>query len=57
MMKDRGSHFTNDLIAEFLDLTGTPNKLTLACSSQENAFVERVNKQVIQYSAPQRISL
>jgi hypothetical protein len=29
---DRGSHFANDLIKEFLDLTGTPHNLTLAYS-------------------------
>ena len=27
---DRGSHFFNDLIKKFLDLTGTPHNLTLA---------------------------
>jgi hypothetical protein len=43
---DRGSHFANDLIKDFLDLTGTPHNLTLAYSSQENAIVERVNKEV-----------
>ena len=39
---DRGSHFANDLIKEFIDLTGTPHNLTLGYSSQENAIVERV---------------
>ena len=43
---DRGSHFDNDLIKEFLDLTGTPHNLILAYSSQENAIVKRVNKEV-----------
>ena len=43
---DRGSHFANDLIKEFLDLTGTPHNHTLAYSSQENAIVEGVNKEV-----------
>ena len=43
---DRGSHFANDLIKEFLDLTDTPHNLTLAYSSQENAIVERVNKEI-----------
>ena len=46
---DRGSHFANDLIKDFLDLTGTPHNLTLAYSSQENAIVERVNKEVNRY--------
>lgn len=43
---DRGSHFANDLIKEFLDLTGTPHNMTLTYSKQENAIVERVNKEV-----------
>ena len=43
---DRGSHFANDLIKDFLDLCGTPHNLTLAYSKQENAIVERVNKEV-----------
>ena len=30
---DRGSHFANDLIKEFIDLTDTPHNLTLAYSS------------------------
>jgi transposase InsO family protein len=43
---DRASHFANDFIKEFLDRTGTPHDLTLAYSKQENAIVERVNKEV-----------
>ena len=43
---DRGSHFANDLIKDFLDLCGTPHNLTLSFSKQENAIVERVNKEV-----------
>ena len=43
---DRGSHFANDMIKEFLDLCGTSHNLTLANSKQENAIVERVNKGV-----------
>ena len=43
---DRGSHCANNLIKEFLDLTGTHQILTLAYSSQENAIVEHVNKEV-----------
>ena len=35
-----------NLIKEFLDLTGTPHNLTLAYSSQENAIIERVNKEI-----------
>ena len=43
---DRGSHFANDLIKDFLDRCGTPHNFTLAYSKQENAIVERVNKEV-----------
>ena len=43
---DRGSHFANELTKELLDLCGTPHNLTLAYSKQENAIVERVNKEV-----------
>ena len=40
---DRGSHSMNEIIREF---TGTPHNLTLAYSKQENAIVDRVNKEV-----------
>ena len=43
---DRGSHFMNDIVEEFLTRTNTPHNLTLAYSKQENAIVERVNKEV-----------
>jgi hypothetical protein len=43
---DRGSHFANELIEGFLKATGTPHNLTLAYSSEENAIVERSNKEV-----------
>ena len=46
---DRGSHFANELIKDFLDLCGTPHNLTLSYSKQENAIVERVNKEVIKH--------
>ena len=43
---DRGSHFANEVIQIFLQLVGVNHNLTLAYSSQENAKVERVNKEV-----------
>ena len=46
---DRGSHFANDLVKQFLIATNTPHNLTLAYSKQENAIVERVNKEVNRY--------
>ena len=46
---DRGSHFANELIKLFLEATGTPHNLTLAYSKQENAIVERSNKEANRY--------
>jgi transposase InsO family protein len=43
---DRGSHFVNSVIREFLTLIGTEHCLTLAYSKEENALVERANKEV-----------
>jgi hypothetical protein len=39
----------NDIVKEFLIRTNTPHNLTLAYSKQENAIVERVNKEVNRY--------
>ena len=49
---DRGPHFANALIAQFLRATGTAQNLTLAYSSQENAIVEK--KQQRDQSPPTR---
>ena len=46
LRSDRGSHFVNSVIKEFLPLVGTQHCLTLAYSSQQNAIVERVNKEI-----------
>jgi hypothetical protein len=46
LRSDRGSHFVNKVIEEFLPLVGTQHCLTLAYSSQQNAIVERVNKEI-----------
>ena len=43
---DRGPHFANAVIKEFMASTGTELKHTLAYSSEENAIVERANKEV-----------
>ena len=43
---DRGPHFANAVIKEFMALLGTELKHTLAYSSEENAIVERANKEV-----------
>jgi transposase InsO family protein len=46
LRSDRGSHFVNSVIKEFLPLVGIQQSLTLAYSSQQNAIVERVNKEI-----------
>jgi hypothetical protein len=43
---DRGFHFVNSVIREILMLIGTEHCLTLAYSKEENALVERANKEV-----------
>ena len=43
---DNGSHFVNTVIQQFLTAVGTQHNLTLAYSSEENALVERCNKEV-----------
>jgi transposase InsO family protein len=46
ILSDRGSHFVNHVIAEFLSYIGTEHCLSLAYSKQENSLVERVNKEI-----------
>lgn len=46
LRSDNGPHFIADLIVEFLALVGIEHCLTLAYSKQENAIVERVNKEI-----------
>ena len=43
---DKGSHFANAVIEHFLAATSTLQNLTLQYSSQENAIVERNNKEI-----------
>jgi transposase InsO family protein len=46
LRSDNGPHFIADVIREFLSLVGTQHCLTLAYSKEENAIVERVNKEI-----------
>ena len=46
LRSDNGSHFVADVIREFLILVGTQHCLTLAYSKEENALVERINKEI-----------
>jgi hypothetical protein len=46
LRSDNGPHFIAEVIKEFLSLVGTQHCLTLAYSKEENAIVERMNKEV-----------
>ena len=46
LRSDNGSHFVNNVIQQFLSAVGVPHNLTLTYSSEENAIVERCNKEV-----------
>jgi transposase InsO family protein len=46
LRSDNRPHFVADVMREFLLLIGTQNCLTLAYSKEENAIVERMNKEI-----------
>ena len=46
LRSDNGPHFIADLIVEFLAMIGIEHCLTLAYSKEENAIVERFNKEI-----------
>jgi transposase InsO family protein len=46
ILSDNGSHFVNEMIKEFLEQVGVEHRLTIAYSKEENAMVERANKEV-----------
>jgi hypothetical protein len=46
LRSDNGPHFIADVIREFLSLVGVEHCLTLAYSKEENAIVERMNKEI-----------
>ena len=46
LRSDNGPHFIADVIHEFLALVGVKHCLTLAYSKEENAIVERYNKEI-----------
>ena len=46
LRSDNGPHFIADLIREFLALVGVQHCLTLVYSKEENAIVERMNKEI-----------
>jgi transposase InsO family protein len=49
LLSDNGSQFINQLIDEFMKLISTEHITTLAYSKEENAMVERVNKESMRH--------
>jgi hypothetical protein len=49
LLSDNKSNFVNEVIREFLELIGSQHVLTMAYSSEENAIVERCNKEVMRH--------
>lgn len=49
ILSDNGTQFVNETIAELLKLVGTEHILTMAYSKEENAIVERSNKEVMRH--------
>jgi hypothetical protein len=49
LRSDGGSQFVNEIIEQMLLLLGTYHEITLAYSKQENAIVERSNKEVLRH--------
>jgi hypothetical protein len=46
---DNGSQFVDTMVDELIEMIGSEHQLTLAYSSEENAIVERANKEVMRY--------
>ena len=46
LRSDPGPHFIAEVIEQFLTLVGVEHELTLAYSKEENAIVERFNKEI-----------
>jgi hypothetical protein len=49
IQSDQGSQFVNELISELVKLMGITHLPTLAYSKEENAIVERANKEVMRH--------
>lgn len=49
LRSDRGSQFVNNIITEFNSLVVTDPQYSLAYSKEENAIVERANKEVLRH--------
>jgi hypothetical protein len=49
IVSDRGTQFVNALVNEYLKLAGITHVKTIAYSKEENALVERANKEVMRH--------
>lgn len=49
ILSDNGSQYVNELITEFLKMIGTEHVRTLAYSKEENAIVERIQKEALRH--------
>ena len=49
LVSDRGSALTSDLIKDYIALVGTEHIKTLTASKEENAIVERLNREVMRH--------
>lgn len=47
LLSDRGSQFVNEIISALIDIVGSQHIFSLAYSKEENAVVERSNKEVM----------
>jgi len=49
IQSDNGSQFVNDIIENLMRLVGSFHRLTIAYSKEENAIVERANKEALRH--------
>ena len=49
IVSDRGPALTSDLIKDYIALVGTEHVKTLTASKEENAIVERLNREVMRH--------
>ena len=56
ILSDNGSQYVNNIITEILKLINTEHCKTMAYSKEENAIVERANKEVLRHLRAQKYS-
>ena len=50
IQSDRGPEFVNDIIQEFIEIIGTEHIKTVQYSKEENAVVERCNREILHHT-------